>query len=464
MSVGADPSKAKVYVRTSRLRYRAQHSKNNRPFVLPQLSSPPLVVLPASRTKELAVLAEDEFDIESLNRELAAADYTSKLDYGDTRHMNVVGRQLTISRHLPELIPIIFDELATSMQHRWKPATSMEDQQWTVAEVYPTSMQLVAQVIARVFSGERLGRTPGFADAVIRHTEAIFTAGALIGLIPTLLRPVLAPLLMLVCGIPGLYGAVKSIALPAIKERMTAVSGSGDANSAALPADKPVDMLQWLVEDCMHAADGNNHFRLDDDAMVTRLLHLHMAAIHTTSITVANVIINLYGAGRDHFIGGLQEEVERVLSEHGGEWDMGAINSLHRIDSAIRESMRYTPMSDISLRRVISSRRGVDLSEGLHLPCGTRVVVPAFCIQRDQDIFGMDAGSYDAFRFSRPLEQRTSAASEAQSKLPHPKPQAITSTSESFTAFGHGRHACPGRFFASTLMKVSSCTQIGRMC
>lgn len=55
---------------------------------------------------------------------------------------------------------------------------------------------------------------------------------------------------------------------------------------------------------------------------------------------------------------------------------------------------------------------------------------------------------FDAFRFSRPRETGAEAHSLEQ------KNTAVITTSDDFLGFGHGRHACPGRFFASQELKL----------
>lgn len=55
---------------------------------------------------------------------------------------------------------------------------------------------------------------------------------------------------------------------------------------------------------------------------------------------------------------------------------------------------------------------------------------------------------FDAFRFSRSRETGPEAHSLDQ------KNTAVITTSDEFLGFGHGRHACPGRFFATQELKL----------
>lgn len=82
------------------------------------------------------------------------------------------------------------------------------------------------------------------------------------------------------------------------------------------------------------------------------------------------------------------------------------------------------------------------LCDGTYLPKGTHIGVPASAIHLS-DTYYQDAGKFDGFRFSRMRDQPGFEA----------KYQAI-SVSDDYLPFGHGQHACPGRFFAINELKV----------
>lgn len=96
--------------------------------------------------------------------------------------------------------------------------------------------------------------------------------------------------------------------------------------------------------------------------------------------------------------------------------------------------------------RQVTAPNGVDF-DGFHVPKGVRVAVPNHFIQRDPDIYH-EAERYNPFRFATPggVEKSEVYLQQKQNSLSMP--------SDSFLAWGHGRHACPGRFFATHLMKI----------
>lgn len=95
------------------------------------------------------------------------------------------------------------------------------------------------------------------------------------------------------------------------------------------------------------------------DLLALRVVILNMVAIHTTSITITNSILDLYSSPHtEEFVEGLQEEVERVLARNGGEFTKVAVNDLLRVDSAIKESMRVSSLGSISVNRTVSHAIG----------------------------------------------------------------------------------------------------------
>lgn len=80
-----------------------------------------------------------------------------------------------------------------------------------------------------------------------------------------------------------------------------------------------------------------------------------MVAIHTTSLTITNTLLDLYSSPRvDDFVEGLREECSRVLAKNGGKWSKAAVNELYRVDSTIKESMRYSSLGAIGAMRTVS--------------------------------------------------------------------------------------------------------------
>lgn len=91
-------------------------------------------------------------------------------------------------------------------------------------------------------------------------------------------------------------------------------------------------------------------------------------------------------------------------------------------------------------------RRTFTLSDGLTIPSGTFISVPAYWTARDPDYF--ERG--EDFLPWRWLELRATAEGSGESVTPF----LATSTSPTNLHWGYGRNACPGRFMAAAEIKL----------
>lgn len=119
----------------------------------------------------------------------------------------------------------------------------------------------------------------------------------------------------------------KKILIPIIEERVGALNPPSDGH------DKPLDLLQYMIE----GAEG-------DDREPERLAHLELMAnlvgIHTTSGAITHAILDL--CQYPEYVQILREEIEQVQRDDGG-WQRNTYNKLHKMDSFLKESQRFSP-------------------------------------------------------------------------------------------------------------------------
>lgn len=237
----------------------------------------------------------------------------------------------------------------------------------------------------------------------------------------------------------------------------------------ASPSTSPEDFLTWSIREA--ASSPNAALELATYKLVLRIMTVNFAAIHTSTFTVTNLILDFFSSptvASDIEI--LRSEVEQVYAANGNKWDKASVAKLVRTDSALRESMRMSTFMTHGMDRIITAPDGVTTPSGLHVAQGTRVGTATFAIHHDDDKYP-DAQTYKPFRFSDARETVTSEQSletngknDSTDSLPSEKTthanllasknMAAITTSDSFLAFGHGKHACPGRFFASAEIKL----------
>ena len=93
------------------------------------------------------------------------------------------------------------------------------------------------------------------------------------------------------------------------------------------------------------------------------------------------------------------------------------------------------------MERIVT--RDCQLKDGFTIPKGTQVGVPAQAISMDPILYH-DPETFDGFRFEKMGDREDVSGSQTQ----------YVAANLQNMAFGYGRHACPGRFFAAAEIKM----------
>ncbi|KAF8697501.1 hypothetical protein AX14_001359 [Amanita brunnescens Koide BX004] len=153
--------------------------------------------------------------------------------------------------------------------------------------------------------------------------------------------------------------------------------------------------------------------------------------------TITHSLYNL--ATYPEYVQPLREEVEAVIQEQG--WSKASITKMTKLDSFIKETMRLSPNAAFSMRR--KAIKDFIFSDGTIIPAGNRLSVAIPCIHTDPDNY-VDPETFDGLRFEK------MRGKEGEPKSKH----SLVSLDLDYLLFSHGRHACPGRFFAVNEIKA----------
>ncbi|KAF8869636.1 cytochrome P450 [Gymnopilus junonius] len=193
----------------------------------------------------------------------------------------------------------------------------------------------------------------------------------------------------------------------------------------------PKDLVSWLV-DVVQETKRN----LDVEDLTRRILELNFIANGVTASILSDVLLNL--ATYPEYAAPLREEVERIIETEG--WTKASIAKMRKVDNFVKETMHIGTGNGTGNRKLNSD---FTFTNGISLPIGTNLS------------FATRPIHYDARHYENPTEFQGFRFAEMTNQEDYdPKLQAVSLTPE-FAIFGAGRHACPGRFFATYLLKIT---------
>lgn len=180
------------------------------------------------------------------------------------------------------------------------------------------------------------------------------------------------------------------------------------------------------------------------------------------------------------YIDELRTEAQEALRDNDGSWQLSTLKKLRKLDSFLKESMRFnqpdyrtsppfcshpspklnprglpqettssTPPKQVLTphhlpvgfnRKVLSP---LSLSDGTYLPTGLYINVAAEPMSRDP-IYYNSPNTFDGYRWYRKNEPLR----------PQPLEEEFTGVETGNVAWGTGRLTCPGRWYASAMIKL----------
>lgn len=300
----------------------------------------------------------------------------------------------------------------------------MFSQDWHELNLKDAVLDVIARLSSRIYFGKQLYQDEAWLSIVKNYARLFFTASSELRKVPSILRPLVHWFIPSCASLRTELHNARQLTQPYIDYRRK-LKQSAIASGSPVPQFD--DLLQWAETESQMT--GSKY----DPA--TFQLTLSLLAIHTTYDLLEMCMIDL--ATHPDCIPMIRSEVVQVLRKDG--WTKGALYNMKLLDSAIKESQRLKPGSITSMRRYATSE--VPLSNGLVLKKGERLNV--LTLHRSPELYP-SPDSYDPFRF---YNMRKQPGNENSAQL--------VSTSVEHMGFGHGQHACPGRFFAANEIKVA---------
>ncbi|KAF5356406.1 hypothetical protein D9758_009489 [Tetrapyrgos nigripes] len=332
-------------------------------------------------------------------------------------HTDVI--RTTLTRNIGVCLQDTYDEVKVAMSEK----VPLSDD-WIDIPAFQTALEIVVRISNRFFVGLPLCRDPEFCDLNINFTSDVFYNALTINQFPKFLHPIVGRIFT--SRRASLRKAVRLLK-PMIEERLKLREKYEDDWP-----DKPNDFIQWCI-DAQQYAPLSLRTSLED--LCVRVLFINFAAVHATS-AFTFALYNL--ACHPELVDSLRQEAEAAIEAEG--WTKPALLKMRLLDSFLMESARTTgPRANGLLRKAMQD---FTFSNGMTVPRGTYLSVATGPMLRDNTIFP-DPEEFKPFRFAEKREKEGVSY----------KHQLVTPTSE-WVLFGQGKHACPGRFFAGTTLKL----------
>ena len=112
-----------------------------------------------------------------------------------------------------------------------------------------------------------------------------------------------------------------------------------------------------------------NDIERTPEMLSRRIMAINFAAIHTSTMTSAAMLLDIASVAEDQrCIGLLRSECTSMSQMYGGTWSRARLRNMHRLDSTIRESMRVSSFNTKGTRRKVMPSEGVELPDGTRVP------------------------------------------------------------------------------------------------
>ncbi|KAL1670258.1 cytochrome P450 [Schizophyllum commune] len=385
-----------------------------RAFRIPEMTRW-VVVLSGDLVHEYVRLPETTVSLNDAILELMQTDYTmGKTAVSNPYHIALYQR---LTRKLANIFPSMHEEARRALDSALLVDTHDD---WKSVDVNLLAKEVVCSSGNVAFVGPQLARDPRYVAVCCKYSDTVALASVLPNFFPDFLKTLVLRFL-------AVEKYVKEMARllgPVIEDRRQRAK-EDDQNED--------DLLQWLME-----KSDDDAYERTTDALSRRILLTNFVTVPAT-LTFTHAMYHVAASAELARV--LREEVASVVSVHG--WSKDAMDRLYLMDSLFKETTRFDGLGALTLTR--KARETFQLSDGTVIPRGTYVTVAKASIQHDKAYFD-DPDTFDPWRFAKAAESRDSGLREKEDELVY--------TSLTDLGFGHGRTACPGRFFAAMQMKM----------
>ncbi|KAK7063836.1 Ent-kaurene oxidase [Favolaschia claudopus] len=388
-----------------------------KPFVLPTMTGQLVVVGPENL--ELVRTSDDSV----INQPIALDELFQVPHTMNSRqmplpyHTTVVRTDLT--RATSSFIPEIVEETQLAMAEAFSPKSGEKS---VIVPLFNTMLHFSARIVTRAMIGTTVCRNEDYLRESIRFAKTVVPYGQILRWFSKVFRPPIYFLLSSLFG--GSKAPIKTL-LPHLKRRLAEREEGIERN--------PRTICDFLIDHAPSEEIAN------PELLAMRVLNLNFGSIHSISRVGTFAIFHLATLSAFE-LDDIRKEIIDALESEGG-FTKFSLSKMRKLDSTLREAARFHPPAFTGLPR--SLVKPTTLADGTVIPAGHTIAFPLKHIHNNDPTVYPNPEKFEYFRFSKLRE-------EDESNGKHQ----FTTVGKDLTLFGLGRHACPGRFFASMELKV----------
>ncbi|USP75319.1 uncharacterized protein yc1106_02593 [Curvularia clavata] len=413
---------------------KAFDEAGGKPFELFAPDNRYVYVSDPQQIKELDHAPDTVLSLQAASKQMLQPMYTMHgFNWFNTRGTEGVGfiraLRTLLTNNLPKILPDLTCIIRTRFQelHAEHPVINGKKQ----SDVYHMTVKLVVLSNAVSFFGKDLAKDEQFMVSALAYIEETLICAEIVRLLPSFLSPIVGNI---IARRLKSHAVIFNRLLPIAQERCL----ERDAAKLGQKVPQHADCIQWIMETSPKNAPWT------PQRVVHELMAIWFGSVHAVSTTVTFAIHDL--CLHPEYVEPLRAECE---AQYGDFERTGT--GLPLLDSFIKESARLTPVESQSTRR--SALKPFTLKDGTHVNVGDWFCTPVRAIMTNP-IDYPEANTFSGFRFANPELVKSLENGHGSFDILQEKPTKLTDVDMKFHVWGTGRMACPGRFYASAVMKV----------
>ncbi|KAI0533935.1 cytochrome P450 [Xylaria digitata] len=411
-----------------------QYATKQHSYLVPHSSFRPHVMLPQQHVRWLSRQPESILNPEVVRSERQGINF---FPIGTDSKTVLMAAHKVITEAINQKLDVVQLQMYEGIRHAVDAGLGTDaDGVWKEVPLMDTLSTVLDSAVSRAFFGINLSRDESFL-----HILRLFIIGG--GVLTELIGQLPMGFLRLLVAVPfNLFTRVtKEICAayylrPEIYKRIAQIDSGGDGVGEG---------YDFITECITSTRKLKFPLGTDEVTFVTDLLmFLALAGVVSTRTTTVNTFMDILGpqGTRQGTYLTLRQEAESILKSETDWASTDSLKAMVNIDSCMRESARKNPLQTRGLMKQVMPKDGVTLPDGTHVPQGTWLGIPVEAIHRDETIYP-DGRGFDALRFARMrVEGQYNKSLDA------------SEPSDTYMFFSYGRSACPGRWFATRVMKL----------